>query len=157
MCTQGNLRAQVAIGFVVPVLGVDPIQKRKVVIAMTTSAVMGHERVVLVMEISAVYPGVVMVVVNLLLVVIAKIILAAVVPKKEMDEKVCTCVNAVIRAVAIRVMKVSIVSKGDWGEDCTSFFKFIIPIATSIDAPARSPDITRWNPDPVFFTRVPVA
>ena len=98
----------------------------------------------------------VVVVVDLILVVVAKIVLAAVVAEKEVNEKVCTCVNAVIRTVAIRVMKVSIVSKGDRGKDSASFFKLIIPVASSINTSSWCPDITRRNPNPIFFARMPV-
>ena len=56
VCTQGNLRPQVSIGFVMAVLSINPVQEWKVVVAMTASAIVGHEWVILVMKIAAVYP-----------------------------------------------------------------------------------------------------
>ena len=154
--TQRNLRTQVSIGFVVAVLIVNPIQKWKVVIAMATSAIMSHEWVILVTKISAVHPRMIVVVVDLVFVVVAKIILATVVAEKEVNEKVSTCVNAIVGAVAIRVLKVPIVIKSDWREDCATFFKFIIPVPSPVNASSRCPNIAGGDPDPVFFTRVPV-
>ena len=153
---QGNLRTQISIGFIVAVLSINPIQKWKVVIAMTSSAIMSHEWIILVAKIPAVYPRVVVIIVELVIVVVAKIVLAAIIAEKEVNEKVCTDVNAVVRAVSIRVMNVSVVSKGDGGEDSASFFKFIIPVPSTVNAASRCPDITRRNPNPIFFTRVPV-
>ena len=99
----------------------------------------------------------VVVIVDLVIVVVAKIVLAAIIAEKEVNEKVCTDIDAVVRAVSIRVMKVSVVSKGYGCEDSASFFKFIIPVPSTINAASRCPDITRRNPNPIFFTRVPVA
>ena len=138
-------------------MSVNPIQKWKVVIAMTSSAIVSHEWIILVAKISAVYPRVVVVVVDLVIVVVAKIVLAAIIAEKEVNEKVCTDVDAVVRTVSIRFMKVLIVSKGDRGDDSASFFKFIIPVPSTINAASWCPDITRRNPNPIFFTRVPVA
>lgn len=56
MRAQGNLGSQVPIGFVVAMLGINPIQKWKVVIAMATSAIVSHEWVILVVKISPGYP-----------------------------------------------------------------------------------------------------
>ena len=56
VCAQGNLRTQISIGFVVAVLCINPIQKWKVVITMTSSAIMCHEWIIMVAKIPAVYP-----------------------------------------------------------------------------------------------------
>ena len=58
----------------------------------------------------------VVVIVDLVIVVVAKIVLAAIIAEKEVNEKVCTDIDAVVRAVSIRVMEMSVVSKGDGGE-----------------------------------------
>ena len=99
----------------------------------------------------------IVVVVALIVVVIAKIILTAVVPEKKVHEKVCAGVNAVVGTVAIRIVKVPVVIKRDGGEDSASFFKFIIPIASPINATTRCPYVASRNPDPIFLTRVPMA
>ena len=75
---------------------------------------------------------------------------------EQVRQEVDVQVDRVRWSVAIVVGQVNRLGKVNGSKAGSATLKFVVPVAGLVNASVGSPNISRWNPDPVFNNRLPV-